>query len=442
LLPPAVVTDLAWRFLEQRQRWEARRAEQGKLKLISHRIARLAALSGDCETAWRELRQRKAAFRPGRGPLDAATQAVLGDLFSREQQVEAEVQALPAVLGDLRRNERALQAMTADAGGGRDGDGLGPADADVLAELLGTQLRLASGLLATLGAWNGALIAASAASASPLALFRGRHEAGNYRAALDSLPGPVEALADVRRQLHCLAEVGDAEGYRGVLAAHGGRLGALPVMPSATEEFAALARRGLVRVRVTRPDGNQVTGAGFLAAEDVVVTSGPLVAAASFGDPSAPTAAVQVETVAGAPAAPLAEIRTAGNVAVLRLSGPGGGMVLRPGYSALVRVGDVTAAVAFADPGDQPGLRSGLVEGFLPLPGSGISVFKIAMDLPDPLVGGPLFNELGEVIAVITSVQRQGAVAAFAVTVDSVSELLTAAGVAPRYATVCGNHRS
>jgi S1-C subfamily serine protease len=87
-------------------------------------------------------------------------------------------------------------------------------------------------------------------------------------------------------------------------------------------------------------------------------------------------------------------------------------------------------------------LRSGLVEGFLPLPGSGISVFKIAMDLPDPLVGGPLFNELGEVIAVITSVQRQGAVAAFAVTVDSVSELLTAAGVAPRYATVCGNHRS
>jgi hypothetical protein len=192
-------------------------------------------------------------------------------------------------------------------------------------------------------------------------------------------------------------------------------------------------------VRVTRPDGTPVTGTGFLAAADVVVTSGRLLAAASFGDPGAAAAAVQVEavqvetvqleTAAGAPLASVAEIRAAGNVAVLRLSGPGGGTVLRPGFSALVRVGDVAAAVAFADPDGQPSLRSGLVEGFLSFPESAISGFKIAMDLPDPLAGGPLFNELGEVIAVITSVQRQGAVAAFAVTVDSIGDLLTAAGV-------------
>jgi molecular chaperone DnaK len=104
-------------------------------------------------------------------------------------------------------------------------------------------------------------------------------------------------------------------------------------------------------------------------------------------------------------------------------------MALRLGFSALVRVGDFTCALACANPGDQPILGSGVVERFLPFPGPGTSAFKVAMDLSQSLAGGPLFNEFGEVIAIITSAQRQGAAAAFAATVDSVSDLLTEVGV-------------
>src|SRR5262249_10805344 len=144
----------------------------------------------------------------------------------------------------------------------------------------------------------------------------------------------------------------------------------------------------------------------------VVVTSRQLAAAATAcGDLSAAAAAVQVETAAGTLMAPVAEVRAAGEVAALRLSGRGEGMVLRGGFSALVRVGDVICSVPPAEPGDQPTVGSGVIERFRPFPEPGMSVFEIAMDLPESQVGGPLFNELGEVVAVITSARRPGAVA-------------------------------
>jgi molecular chaperone DnaK len=235
LLPPAEVARITRRFQEQRELEELRRSTQAKLQVAADRLAQLEALAGDCEAAWLEFGQRMAVFRPGGGPLDDETQRILADLFRRERELEATVRALAGAVPDLLDEGRALQAGSADAsgpvagssaGGGDLGDGGGRADPGRLAERLGTHVALASELLATLAAWNAALITASMACAGPLAMFRSNHDAGDYRAALDWLPDPVEDIADIRRHLHCLAEVGDAEGYRDALLAQAEQLGA------------------------------------------------------------------------------------------------------------------------------------------------------------------------------------------------------------------------
>jgi molecular chaperone DnaK len=270
-------------------------------------------------------------------------------------------------------------------------------------------------------------------------LFRSHHDAGDYLAAvaaLDRVQGSLSDIRDVRRQLHCLAEVGDTERYRGVLEANAGRLGALPIALSGEAELADLVRRSLVQVRATQTDGSEVTGSGFLAGESVVLTCGSWLTDRSGGIVT-PSSIRVAGLGTAAWTASVAEIRATGqgadDVAALRLADAAGPGPLRLGFSALARVGDTSWTIA-PDPdggdADQPSsVTSGLIEKFLPSPESGIGMFKVAMDVGGIPVGGPLLNEFGEVIGVITRVQSDEDATVSVATADSMSDLLIAVEV-------------
>jgi molecular chaperone DnaK len=232
LLSPAEVTTLTARLREQRAEEEQRRAAATRSRATEKAVTGLTAAAADCEAAWREFQQRKAGFHPGARKLDDATQRALADLSGREQEVEAQVRAATGIVPELAR---------------RPGT-----DADQLAELLAAASEL-SGLLATLASWNRALVAAAVASKDPLALFRDHHDAGDYAAAAELihlLPDPLD-IPDVRRQLQCLARIGDSDRYAALLAASAPRLRVAVVPPSAPE-FGDVVRKALVRIHVTR----------------------------------------------------------------------------------------------------------------------------------------------------------------------------------------------
>jgi molecular chaperone DnaK len=120
------------------------------------------------------------------------------------------------------------------------------------------------------------------------------------------------------------------------------------------------------------------------------------------------------------------------DVAVLRLAAAADAAPLRLGYPDLVRIGDPVWAAAPAPPGGGPaGLVSGLVEKFETFPEQGLRLFRTGLLLEPRCSGGPLLNDLGEVIGVLTIGQRTAAAAsdgAFALTVDALNPLLAQAG--------------
>lgn len=437
LLSPGEAARLAQRFQEQQQRDDLRRQAHAKLRLAADRIASLEIAATDCEAAWNEFRQRKAVFRAGAAPLDDMTQRALAELFSSEHELAADLNAV------LRPIPDALRAGRESLSGAGTTEPAGLAEITGLVDRLGVQADLVAELMTKLAAWNAALITAAMANTDPIYLFRSHHDAGDYLAAvaaLDRIQGPIDDVRDIRRQLRCLAEVGDTERYRAVLAANARQLGALPVtlpiVPSGEAELADLVRRSLVRVHATRVDGSEVTGSGFLAGESVVLTCGSWLT-----DPSGKVVAASSVQVTGAGTATwtasVAEFRVTGqeadDVAALRLARAAGPGPLRLGFSALTRVGDTGWTIAPAPGGgdaDQPsGVTSGLIEKFLPSPESGIGMFKVAMDLGGIPVGGPLLNEFGEVVGVITHGEGDTGATVSAAMVDSVSDLLTAVGV-------------
>jgi molecular chaperone DnaK len=280
LLSPAETTRLAQRVQEQQERDDLRRQTSAQFRLAADWMASLETTAANCEAAWNEFRQRKAVFRAGSAPLDDETQCALAELFRSEHELAADLNAVLRPIPEVLRTGREFLSGTGTAEPTRLNEVTG------LVERLGLQSDLVAELMAKLAAWNAALIVAMMVDADPIGLFRSHHDAGDYLAAvaaLDRIQGSVSDTRDVRRQLRCLAEVGDTERFRGVLEANAARLGALPIALSGKAELADLVRRSLVQVRATQTDGSEVTGSGFLAGESVVLTCGSWLADPSGG---------------------------------------------------------------------------------------------------------------------------------------------------------------
>ncbi|MFD3466333.1 Hsp70 family protein [Streptomyces sp. NPDC058682] len=400
LLAPSEIETMSRRHTVQHELEELRRALR--------ELVEAAAGLGDCEPLCHEFRERLSAHRPSRRALDPATQGLLAEMYGPQSaELEGELLSLRAPLLDLlatARDHLSQPVLAERAAAGAH-----------LAHQLGVHLDAMRQGMARLTRWNGVLAALAAVDSDPLARFRALHDAGDHgRAllALEELAEPLTDPDDLRRRLHSLAGAGDVAGYRRTLLADAAPLRAVVLDPEDPTAFVASARSALVRVA----DGSGNEGSGFLISDRHVLTSRRW----SAQDPEGMT----VRLVEGDRAVRRVFLADSSSIAtaVLLLAEPVQAAPLRLGFPRLVHIGDLVWAAP--DPDDA--LVPGIVEKFEVFPEQRLQLFKTNLGLPPEAAGGPLLNELGEVIG--TLALRAESEPAFAVTTDSLAGLLASAG--------------
>jgi molecular chaperone DnaK len=430
------------RMGERLREQQEREGRQQRLRQLLDDLARQVADATGADTAAQlsEWRSRMAAYRPADAPPDAPTQQVLFEMFNRAGDLESELLLAEVPLRDLAAKAREYLERTGPPAGG-------PLAPDALAAALTAGQHLAAEiekylgrwrpLRARLAAWNAVLVKLATAETDPLRRFLACHEARDYARALEALaelPAPLDHLPHVLKQLDCLGHVGDADGYRRVLSGHAERLQLSPFDPERPDLFLARARPALAQVRVALADGRSALRGGFLVSDGLVVTNqrGLVDEAAGARTPiGADRVEIHLESGPRRVERIFLPRSPHGDVALLRLAEPAEVAPLRLGHARLVRVGDPVWAIA---PGAEPSeaLLAGVVNKFESFPEWDIRLFKVDLRVPPRSSGGPLLNELGEVVGVLTIKERAGESAAdepcFAQTADSLEPLLSAAG--------------
>ena len=393
LLSPAQIAKMALSYEAERLRERHRRA----LELTQRELRELIDESHtvDISTAWQEFARRKAAHRTSSAPLDEATGRTLLEIFSSDHQLHL----------DLELAGRSLPQVTAQAQAYLD-----HAEARELVDDLEAAWRVQAELaarldevrplLATLGRWTSVLAALAMTDPDPLRRFRNQYDAKNYHAAVETLREldvPLSEVDDIERQLHCLSETGNTDEYRAVLLANAGRLHAYPFTSEGLSGPSGNVASVLARITRVLPDGSRFERNGFFLGDGLVVTNGHWLGG---------TESVHVRMGTEARTWEVRDIcrpeADAQDVALLKLAEPPADTAARCGYPTSVRIGDrVWAFAAMVEGGTAQLLIPGLVDMFEAQPG-GSNVFRVGMELPCSCSGGPLFNDLGEVIGILT----------------------------------------
>jgi molecular chaperone DnaK len=93
------------------------------------------------------------------------------------------------------------------------------------------------------------------------------------------------------------------------------------------------------------------------------------------------------------------------DVALLRLTAPVAATPPRVGHPKLVRIGD---RVWVASPDNLSVLFPGIVDKFELFPEQNLHVFKLGIRLPAECSGGTVFNDIGEVVGILTIRDNSG----------------------------------
>ncbi len=418
LLSPGELGDMTRRY--QRQ------SELAELRTRLKELADEAEANDDGEAAWRELRHRLSVYRPASAPVDPEVQRMLVEIFNTSGAVEVEALLVQEPVRNLTAKARAHLSRppgTAAAEARAEAEEQDLTEARHLAAELGRLLDDLRPRLEKLATWNALLVRLATADPDPLQRFRNAHDSREYAgalAALRRLSGPLESREDIGRQLRCLAEVADADGYRETLTVHAGLLNVALLDPARPEPFLDRIRAALVTI-----NGSAV-GSGFLITDRLVVTNRHLLADET--DPGRVTITTDHTATRTVDHIALPDSRHT-DVALLRLTEPmdaAAATPLRLGHPKLLRIGDRVWA---AGPPPRT-LLPGVVNRFEEFTEQGLRLFKAGLQLPARCGGGPLLNDLGEAVGILTI--RDGSTSdggVFALTSDSLAPLLTSRGL-------------
>ena len=394
LLSPGEITAMAQRYQAERIRLQEREALERVCRELHGLIVESVAC--DAGAAWQEFIDRKAAHHTSSAPLDDQTGQTLFEIYSGDNQLHLEldlaIRPLPGVAAQAqkyldRTREGDLSAQLEEA--------------ERLKAELNMHLNEVQPLLAALTRWNAVLQTVAITDPDPVRRFRSQHDAGNYHDALEALgemDGALNDLDDVERHLHCLAEIGDIDAYRSVLLANAGQLHAFPFMPTTLAGPLESVLPVLARIDMTLPDGRHHAKNGFVVGNGLVATNQHWLAESYAAD---------VKIGIGEETYVVEDIYSSPDhdhdVVLLKLAGSGPELAARRGYPKSVRIGDrVWAFTAAAEHGATQLLIPGLVDKFEGLIGENPQVFKVGLELPPHCSGGPLFNDLGEVVGILT----------------------------------------
>ena len=405
LLSPQEVRNMAQRH----QDIALRQRQQLEVDDLRHRLRELVteAASNGSDASWREFCSRFSAYRPSQAPPEAETNRMLFEMFNGADQLELELQWVQEPLRDLvaQTHEYLKWVGQLDLAAHL-------MEGEHLAGQLRTHLDRVRPLMEKVTLWNAVLARLAMTEPDPLRRFRNQHDAGEFPRALEALEElsvPLDDAADLRRQLHCLAEVGDADRYRSVLLTNAERMGIGLLEPTSPEVFLDSALPALARVKVALVDSSLVCGSGFLIHDHFVLTNRYWLIDQATSQCVA-ASAVQVEFGMDNGTRSVAHIYlpdSRSDVALLRLAEPVGATPLRVGHSNLVRIGD---RVWVAEPRPKSDgrhvLLSGLVDRFESFPEQGHYFFKVGIKVHPCCAGSPLFNDLGEVVGTLTKAKE------------------------------------
>lgn len=420
LLSPGQIAAMARSYEAERLRAEHRAALERARQHLRDLVCEARAI--DIDTAWRRFISHKASHHASSAPLDQATEQTLFEIFTGDNQLRM----------DLELAGRTLPQAIAKAEAYLDQVPMRELAEDLAAAQrteaeLAAQLEQARPLLATLALWTSVLETLAMIDPDPVRRFRNQYGAGNYHAAIETLhhmDSPLTDAGDIERQLHCLSETGDSADYRTVLRSNAELLHVYPLTAEGPSGAAGNVATMLARVSHVLPDGSHGERAGIVIGDCLVATTGH-----GLTDPQS----VRVRVGTDAKAYGVKDIRrpesSVRDVAVLKLAEPSAGIVGRFGYPKSVRIGDRVWAFSAAGHGS-PLLVPGLVDMVETRLDGMPHAFRAGMDVSCLDEGGPLFNDLGEVIGILTSDDEgtdtpSGSILAFSC--DILQRLLSAA---------------
>jgi molecular chaperone DnaK len=387
--------------LQRRRRREATRSRLREL------LAQIDRLAGDSDALLNEWRTRLSAHRATAADPDRRVRELFTAMYRDGNDVEAELTHLELTLRDLAAHGHTLIERPIDDSPGE--------DEEILVDRLDSEERRHRELQDTVGRWNAVLVAA-VGSADPRADFVRWHDADNHVRALDALAQWEPAGREpelVRRQLDCLAHLGEHEAYATVLRRHADEL-ALPDVPVGhPERFLESVLPAVVR----SDDGTTSVALGFVWSPDLVVVADRPGDDGSIGARGLALAGGQ--SLVFAPTGR----RHRGLVAIpLQTAVPV--TAVRAGYGRLLRIGDAVFVLALQP--DGPILVAGVVQRLDP--SSGRAEVSVDSD-----VTGLTFNTLGEIVGLSTpdpasSAQRSTLTLT---TLDALPDLIASTGCNP-----------
>ncbi|MEU4510912.1 Hsp70 family protein [Nonomuraea wenchangensis] len=422
MLSPEEISQMA----ERHRRLALRRRRQAERNTYRAKIAELVDIDLGEET-WREFSGRLATYQPAATPHDDQTEQTLLEMFGTAEQVKVELSLIQGPMRDLMARGRVH--LREDEGPELERD---LEEAAYLAAELQRQADLLEPVAAKVAEWNDLLARIHSDDPERLRRFRAHHGKGEYRRAVDALgerTARLEEPADIERYLHSLAEIGDTARYRDTLTANATLLGTPLLDPEDPDAFVRSIGASLFTVKVSQPGGGRALATGFLVRDRLVATDRRWLI---DGDPDLPIdpARIQVASCARVSAVHLPQQKT--GLALIELAEPVAAALPRFGYSSTVRVGD-SVRISAPDPKAESGWRLdfGTVDTFASSHDHGFRLFKCGMragmQVKPRAYGGPLLNDLGEVVGVLIADQHQGdrsLLATFALSMEAVDQLL------------------
>jgi molecular chaperone DnaK len=392
LLSPGQIAAMARSYEAERLRTEQRAALERSRQRLRDLVSEARVV--DVGTAWQEFTSRKAAYRATSAPLDTATERTLIEIFTGDNHLHMDLELIGRALPQATAK---AEAYLDEAEARELGDDL--ATAQQTEAELSAQLDRARLPLATVAMWTSVLTALAMTDPDPVRRFRNQYHAGSYHAAIEALhemDGPLRDAVDIERQLHCLSETGNSADYRTVLLSNAGLLHAYPLTSEGPQGAAGNVTTVLARVSHVLPDGSYGERDGFVIGKNLVAT---------IGHGLTDCESVHVRLGTGVSAYGVEDIcrpeSAAGDVAVLKLTESPAGSVGRCGYPKSVRIGDRVWAFSATDTSSAL-LIPGLVDMIQTRPDGMPHAFQVGMEAGGLGSGGPLFNDLGEVIGILT----------------------------------------
>jgi molecular chaperone DnaK len=386
MLSPHERSELAARFSADRTETLARERTAEVFRGLARVKAELQAR--DIAASFAAWSQRLTAYEAARSELapTPGDELVLVEMFRGRAETEAETTLAKDRVTNLMREIASLDASA-------------PLDrATSLLERARQATRDVGTIHDRLARWQATLARIGQTQRDPKKRFASCHAAGDHAAALrafdelgagDHPPSLWEAV------LASIAAIGDRERYRSAFADCARVLATERPDFERLNEFCRRAKPSICWIKT--PTG---TGSGFLVSDRVVATAKHVIAedrdiVVSIGGTDIPTARIVADDPSGA------------DVALIVLPRTVAARPMRLGFSELVEVGEPVVAIGFPFAERDVSFHEnllvdrGIVNRFRGSD-SRARIFELGIRAQPGMSGGPVFNDLGEVIGVVS----------------------------------------